>query len=233
MDAHDHSDVPADPHQFQEAIDRFLQRVPMTSDLYDELADDERDFAFTVANVAQADLVGEVYDGVLAAIERGETFEDFQARVGDDLAEEWGGEDPARLETIFRTNVMDSYNAGRYDMMTAPAVREERPYWRFDAIQDDRTDDACEDLDGIVLAQDDPFWSSHYPPLHFNCRCVLAPLTAEDAEAEGGVDDAPDDDHASDGFGDRPDAFGTDWEPDPGTYPAPIGAALREKLAAQ
>lgn len=230
MDAHDHGTIPDDPLQFQEAIDRFRARVPMTDEQFAALEDAEREFAFTVANVAQADLVAQVYEAIAGAIENGTTLDDFKSEVGGSLADAWGGDDPARLDTIFRTNVMTAYNQGRYDVMTAPAVKEARPYWRFDAISDARTDDECLDINGTVLHQDDGFWSDHYPPLHFNCRCVLAPLSADEAGDEG-IDEPPDDDHADEGFGARPTGEGSDWEPDVASYPSGIGDELADKLA--
>ena len=75
MDPHDHGTIPADPLRFQEAIDDFLKRVPMTSDEYDQLEAAEQEFAFTVANVAQADLVADVYEALQSAIAEGTTFE--------------------------------------------------------------------------------------------------------------------------------------------------------------
>lgn len=233
MDAHDHGSIPDDPIRFQEAIDRFRQLVPMTDEEYEALEEAEQEFAFTVANVSQADLVAGVYDEIERAIADGTTFDDFQDAVGDSLAAAWGGEDPARLETIFRTNVMDSYSAGRYDVMTAPAVAEARPYWRFDAIGDGpRTCEICDSCGGVILPQDDPWWQTHYPILHPNCRCMATPLSADEAEAEGITDSPPDVDPAP-GFGSAPaGSSGSDWEPDTGDYPAAIRDELDGRLDA-
>ena len=231
MDAHDHGSIPDDPIQFQEAIDRFRQRVPMTDDEFEQLEEAEQEFAFTVANVAQADLVAEVYDAIDRAIADGTSFDDFQDEVGDSLADSWGGDDPGRLETIFRTNVMDAYGAGRYDVMTAPAVAEARPYWRYDSIGDGpRTCEICEPCGGVVLPQDDSWWQSHYPILHPNCRCIATPLSADEAKDEGITSSPPDVDPAP-GFGSPPSgAGGSDWEPDTGDYPSAIGDLLDERL---
>jgi len=234
VDAHDHGDdVGDDPVRFQEAIDRFRALVPMTEEQYDALEEAEQDFAFTVANVAQADLVAQVYEALQRAIEDGTPFEDFQADVGPQLADEWGGDDPARLETIFRTNVMDAYSAGRYDVMTSPAVAKARPYWRFDAIGDGpRTCDICERCGGVMLPQDHPWWQRHYPILHPNCRCIATAVSQVEAEAEGITTDPPDVE-VSAGFGSPPaGAGGGDWDPDTSDYPDGIGNELDERLAA-
>lgn len=231
MDAHDHGSVPDDPIKFQEAIDRFRELVPMTDEEFDALTEAEQDFAFTVANVAQADLVAEVYDSIERAITDGTTLDDFKADVGDQLADAWGGEEPGRLETIFRTNVMDAYSSGRYDVMTAPAVAEARPYWRYDAVGDGgRTCDICEPCDGVVLPQDHPWWSRHYPILHPNCRCIATPLSEDEAKDEGITGSPPDVDPAP-GFGTPPaGGGGSDWQPDTSDYPAGIGDELESRL---
>lgn len=232
MDAHDHGDIPDDPVQFQEAIDRFRQLVPMTDAEYEQLEEAEQQFAFTVANVEQADLVAQVYDAIDSAVSQGKTFEDFQADVGGALADAWGGDDPSRLDMIFRTNVMDSYNAGRYDVMTSPAVAEARPYWRFDGIDGDgRTCDICQPCIGVILPQDHPWWRRHYPILHPRCRDLAVAMSKEEAEQEGITSDPPDVDPAP-GFGSPPVGGGrSDWEPDTSDYPEPIRGELDDRLA--
>lgn len=223
---------PADPGQFHEAIKAFRKRVPMTDDEFDELDEQQRERAFTVAGLMQADLVGEVYEAIDDAIEHGETLDDFKARVGDMLSEQWGGEDPPRLEMVFRTNVNSAYNAGRYAVFSAPAVKEARPYFRFEVIDDDRLDDECGDLAGTVLPQDDSFWDDHVPPLHPNCRCSFSAVSAEEAgENDDAIDtEAPDAEDAAEGFGGRPDR-GDDWQPDLDRFPSAISDVLREVLA--
>jgi len=171
-DPHRHPTVPDDPLQFTEAIAALRDRVPMTEAEFDELTEAEQEYAFTIANVTQADLVADAYEAIERAVRDGTTFEDFKDDVGDALEESWGGEIPGRLETIFRTNVQGAYNTGRYRQMTAPAVADARPYWRFDGVRDGATSkDICLPIikAGVVLAADDPWWNGHYPPLHPNC----------------------------------------------------------------
>jgi SPP1 gp7 family putative phage head morphogenesis protein len=228
-DVHQLPGVPADPLRFDEAIRAFRRRSPVTDEVFDLMLEVEREFAFTLANVAQADLVSEVYDAIDRAIRDGTTLEDFKAEVGTALEEAWGGEQPARLEAIFRTNVQGAYNAGRFDRMTAPAAKRARPFWRFDAIADSRTTPFCRGADGVVLPADDPWWKSRYPPAHHNCRSVVTPLTEDEAKDEG-ITRSPPPGKAADGFGKAPSTTGADWEPEPRDYPAPIAAELEEKL---
>lgn len=129
----------ADPDQFGDAVDWHRKRVPITDREWDRLKTKSADLAFKVAGVSQANLAQEVFDAIDRAVRDGTTLADFKADVGDKLADAWGGEDAARLETVFRTNVLHSYNAGRDKVFKDPAVRKARPYLRFDAVGDDRT----------------------------------------------------------------------------------------------
>lgn len=159
--------ISPDPIRFEEAIAAIRRRVPMTEDVWDLLEEEERDFAFTVANVTQLDMVVDVYEACERAVAEGRTLEDFKADVGDVLERAWGEEDPARLEAVFRTNTMGAYNSGRHE--AAQAVKRDRPYWRFDGPRDDRTSkDICLPCVGVILPADHHWWRTHYPILHWN-----------------------------------------------------------------
>lgn len=233
MDPHNHNGIPDDPARFEEAIAALRDRVPMTSELFDELEANEREFAFTVANVSQASVVADVYDAIERAVSKGTDFEVFRDDVGASLEESWGGEQPGRLETIFRTNVMASYNAGRFRLMTSPTVKAARPYVRWDVIDDSRTsDEICRPIlkAKVILPLDHPWTRTHWPPLHPNCRTVPTPLTEDEARAEG-ITSSPPSVHVVDGFGAAPSVSGGDWEPEPEDYPEPMVGALEDKLA--
>lgn len=221
----------ADPAHFDEAVRAFRRKDPITDDEIDFLDASERERSFWVSGVAEADVVQQVYDAVKAALEQGLPLADFRAQVEDSLMEAWGFADSPRIETIFRTNVMNAQNAGRYEIMTAPEVKDARPFWRLDVVDDDRQSDICADFDGdpIILPADDPFWNSHHPPLHFNCRSELAPLTAEEASDEG-LTEAPPDTDAADGFGAPPTVTGDDWTPDVSAYDDEIASIMRDRL---
>jgi SPP1 gp7 family putative phage head morphogenesis protein len=224
---------PADPSKFNEAIDAFRRKDPITDDELDALTETERERAFWVSGVADADMVQQVYDAIDSAIENGTTLEDFKAAVGDGLEEAWGSEEGYRLDTVFRTNLGDAYSAGRYEAMTAPEILDARPYWTYRVVEDDRTSDICQELDDehIVLPADDPFFDHNHPPLHHSCRTEIAPLTPEEAADEGISDGAPEMENGpDDGFGKAPSVRGEDWAPDPANYDKDIGDVLKERL---
>lgn len=160
--------------KFREAIDAIEKRSPVSRAEFDRMDKLERENAFTAARVAEARVLQNVLDALQTSVRDGTDFSEFKDTVGAQLIESWGGEIPGRIENIFRTNLMTSYNEGRHAVYSAPTVKKARPYLRFDAAMDDRTTDICAECNGTVLPADDPFWATHTPPLHFN---ALAPDT--------------------------------------------------------
>lgn len=205
-----------DPVAPEKAIEHFKGLVPVTDAEFSDLDEDAQDLAFRVAGAANLELVSDVWFALTDALEVGTDFDDFKDEVSEMLAESWGGEDPFRVETIFRTNLQMAYSYGRYSDQVAN--KESRPVWQFQAVMDSRTSDICEDLDGTTLDADDSFWNDHQPPLHFNCRSTIVALTEQEAPD---LDDKAPDTDADEGFGGAPNL---DWEPDLSRYPDELAA---------
>jgi SPP1 gp7 family putative phage head morphogenesis protein len=216
--------IDSDEH-YREAIEAFRKKVPMRRGEFDALTAREKQRAFTVAQVTRGRVLQQVYDAVDSAVTHGTDFTQFKKDCAAQLIESWGGKKPGQIENVFRTNVLGSYAAGRHAINSSPAVREARPYLRFDDTDDDRECDECEDCKGTILPADDPWWSDHSVPLHFQCRCTTTALSEEEADEEG-IDTRGPDVEADEGFGARPDEEGEDWAPDLSN----MAPALREAL---
>lgn len=228
MTPKDLDDAPEIEGDFASAAEAMIQHLRektlMTADEFEALAQELRARAFTVAGVADLDVIADVWQAIDAAVENGETLEDFRDRVGDLLEEEWGGERPGQLETIFRTNVQSAYAAGR--AIENDRAKDTHPYVLYSVIDDARTSDICEGLIGLVLPQGDPFVASHQPPLHHNCRTDLVAITEEDAR-EMGIDVPPlEGAEPSEGFGGDP--LG-EWTPDLSSRPAELASIYELK----
>jgi len=131
--------------------------------------------------------------------------------------------------TIFRNNVQKAYNAGRWKQHEE--VAEEFPYAILDVVRDPRTSEICEALDdqlkGMALPVNDPFWATRIPPLHHGCRSTVIFLDEAQAEEVGIAKRAPKVE-AAEGFGAAPDE--DDWRPDPDDYPTDFQAAVKDIL---
>jgi hypothetical protein len=219
----EHPGVTADVDRFHEAVRAIRNKVPVSDEEWERLTDEEREWSIKVGVSAQGDLVQDVFDALDRAVADGTTFDDFKADVGQQLADDWGREDGSRLETIFRTNVLSAYNDGREEIFNEPTVREERPYWRWELIDDgsQSDDDPCLDFEDLILPADDPFWDSHPQPYHPRCRCTKSALSREEAEDEGITKSAPPGETSH---------MDEDWEPDIGKYNESIRDEIERRL---
>lgn len=155
---------------------------------------------FTVAKAARLDILKDIHGMVGKALREGITLRQFQDELEPRLkAKGWWGKQemtgpdgvtravqlgsPARLATIYRTNLQAAYMAGRYQDMLANA--DHRPFWQYVAVLDVKTRPAHRALSGKVFRFDDPFWKYFYPPNGWNCRCRVRAYTARDIEARG------------------------------------------------
>lgn len=219
----------AEPSRYDRSVEWFRARVPMTDAEFAALAGAAEDQAFWVAGAAELDLVDEVYTGVADALAQGTSLEDFKAAVAEDLYGAWGEPNANRVETIFRVWVQRSYQAGRYTEQTDEDVTQALPYLRYSAVLDSRTTEICQELDGTILRADDPYWQTHWPPNHFNCRSTLVSLSDEEAQADGISDTGPPV-VPDDGFG-VPSGDAPDWTPDLAGYSPGLAGEVSDAAA--
>lgn len=192
-----------------------------------------RKHCFTVAKASSTDVLQMFLDELVKAIDEGTTAATFKKEIKIKLEEAGFSKNSEgkawHLDTIYRTNLQSSYMAGRY--AEQQEVIEEFPYMKFIAVQDDRTTDLCNALNGRVVRANDSFWDTSYPPLHYNCRSrVIAvdedylekhKLRVSDGEKLGAkYKPAP-------GFDNNPlDA----WQPDIKKYDKQLSNALNKEL---
>lgn len=171
---------------FEEAVDYFKGRVPVTADVFYRIAEQYRGLAFTVSGYTKAQILKRFYDEILAALEDGNTFSEFRKNMNDFLkAEGYEGLDPLQADLIFRTNIQTAYNVGHYEQMTDPGVMKLRPFWQYDAVNDTHTRPSHLAMDGKVFPADHPVWNTWFPPNGFRCRCIVRTLSKRQVEARG------------------------------------------------
>lgn len=170
---------------FDDAVQFFRDKVPMKPDQYRRLEADAKAKAFTIAGTSRMDVIGDMYGAIDKAISKGTTFQEFKKDVKGIMATRgWEGINPHRLDTIFRTNIQQAYQAGHYQRQKE--LVKERPYWRYVAVMDGRVRPAHAAMNGTILPADDPFWQTSYPPNGFRCRCTVVSLSQAEFEREGG-----------------------------------------------
>lgn len=203
---------------FEEAVRYFGERVPLTAGQFYKLEKEYRGLAFTVSGYTSLQVLRKFYDGLLQAIEEGETLEGFRRRMNGFLEEKgYQGLTPFQADNIFRTNVQTAFQVGHYEQMTDPAVLQLRPYWQYDAVNDKHTRPSHLAMDGRVFRADSPVWDTWYPPNGFRCRCTVRTLSRRQVERmELKIEDSVP------AWAELPDGRFTHIRPDPrfGTNPA-------------
>jgi len=140
-----------------------------------------RAIAFYVAGVENQELLDTLQDALEQAMREGQTFADFQDAAH--AAYETAGVTPTsrwHLELVYRNNLQTSYNAGRWDALTAPVMVKEFPLWEYNAILDGATRPAHRAMNGKRYAPDDPIWDEWYPPNGHACRCSVSAISVDE-----------------------------------------------------
>ena len=206
------------------AIEHFRQKTAMTREQIDALSAEMRRRVFFITGLADLELIKRVQLSLAKSVENGETFKDWKKRIRQELTDPKFTE--KRLRTIFRTNVQNIFATGRYAALTSDAARKRKPYWKFSAIRDGRTTRVCKQSHGVILHMDHPWWKNHIPPLHFNCRSTIVPLSEKEARAAG-ITQFPPEELPPLGFGHLPDPIITAS----GQVPSEEERQKREQLA--
>jgi len=181
---------------FPEAVEFFTAKLDLPTARWDDLWQAQHARAFTVAGALRDDLLADLRAAVAAAITQGETLADFRARF-DEIVERhgwrgWtGDESPARrawrTAVIYHTNLRTSYQAGRWETLKG------FPYLKYQHNTRRNPREHHKAWDGLVIAADDPWWDTHYPPNGWGCRCSVTGVSAARMRVLGkdGPDPAP------------------------------------------
>lgn len=172
------------PLPMKEALAFWRDKVPLSPGEFSKLSAEVKTRAFAVSGIAKGDELSTVYEALSRALDQGITFEEFRRQAADVFERRgWTGDAAWRVDNIFRTNIQTAYNVGRYRQMAD--VARERPYWRYDAVNDSRTRPTHAALDGKVFPADHPFWDEWYPPNGFRCRCSVSTLSERQVKERG------------------------------------------------
>ncbi|EAA8605607.1 phage head morphogenesis protein [Salmonella enterica] len=168
------------------AVDYFRAKGYAVTDDWREMLHEQHARAFTVAKATGGDVLTTIRSAVDDALANGVTERQFMKQLAPELQRLgwWGRVDkeaadgstvsvqlgsPARLKTIYRTNMITAYQSGRY--LAQQASSDTRPYWTWVSIIDDHSRAHSIELNNRTFLNSDPFWASFYPPVDWGCRC--------------------------------------------------------------
>ncbi|MDL2275816.1 phage head morphogenesis protein, partial [Desulfosarcina sp. OttesenSCG-928-G10] len=169
----------------REAISFWNSKTCLLPDQFSKLTDDEKFLAFTVSGIPKIKSIKTVHKAILSAIKNGDTSQEFNKNMRA-VVEPAGWtkeEENRRLDNIFRTNIQTAFNVGRYRQMMK--VKEARPFWRYNAVNDSRTRPTHRAVNGKIFRFDHPFWDKWYPPNGFRCRCNVRTLSQREIDRDG------------------------------------------------
>lgn len=176
---------------FAEQIAFFRRKLNLPTNGWTDIYKAEHDWAFVVAGANRDAIVSDFRQAVEKAIAEGTTLETFRKDFDTIVATygwDYNGGRDWRSRVIYETNLNTSYAAGRYEQLQAA------PYWQYvhaDWVSNPRHQHLA--WDGLVLARDDPWWQTHYPPNGWGCQCSVRGLWPRDLQRLGkdGPDEAP------------------------------------------
>lgn len=188
---------------FQEAIDFLKQKTNLPTNGWRDILGRSHDRSFVVAGAIKDALLSDLRGAIGQALQGEMTLEQFRKAFDQIVARHgwtgWTGEGSEagrawRTRVIYETNLKTAHAAGRYRQMTDPDVVLVYRFWRYRHAYYRTPERARPEhqlvFDGKVLAWDDPWWETHYPPNGWNCSCGVETLTQDDLDDEGITPDA-------------------------------------------
>lgn len=144
------------------------------------------DLAASISQTIKGGLLDKIKTIIREGIRNGKSFSQIMAEVDDavkgydvSLARDGVDGEPVAanvLETTIRTNLNTAYNEGRQEYFeSTPDLIQA---YQFSAVMDGRTSERCAELHGKIFKPSEA--RSYMPPMHYNCRSVLVPITILD-----------------------------------------------------
>lgn len=164
---------------YHEAVEYLKKRDVIKKIKYDELSDKMKFHAFTASRITDGKILEKLNAEMIANVNDGKGLKDFLTMTKTDILDKvgMGPNQGWYWETVYRTNVQTAYNVGR-----AMGFDEDKPLaLELVIIDDARTSDICRQYAGkpFILPYDHPFWQTHWPPFHFNCRTTVCAIYDE------------------------------------------------------
>lgn len=181
------------PHE--EALALMRGKRVIAREVFDRLLPELRARAFCVTGIAGFDQLQRIRESV-AGIAEGDTWDEAKKEIIADLHFEDPAEAERRAELLLRTHGFQAFQAAQWEVVQRD---EDTTHMQYLSIEDERVRDTHAALNGLIIPKDDPFWTKHYPPWEWGCRCRVRPMNPDF------VDDARADDASAETAGEPPE----------------------------
>lgn len=156
-----------------------------------EVLDYIADRSFTMGKDIADEVLKKIKQGMYDGVKQGASYKDMvydiENSIGNyiDLTAADNELSGHRLMTAVRTSTAEAYNEARKAMFEDPDLKGLTLAYQYSSVLDDQTTDWCanEDdggMDGRIFKVSNSVWDDWTPPVWFNCRSVLIPITKVD-----------------------------------------------------
>ncbi len=160
------------------------------------------------------------------AIDPAHSLDEARGDIADAVRNSWGTGGPQDV-TARSEPLQLAFAHSRARRLGGPSVMPVQPYWRMDVILDGGTSAICYPLARVVLPAHHPWWATHTPPLHWDCRTHIRGLGR--AEGERLLTAEPPEIYAQPGFG----SLTSQWMPSREDVPAEMWEEFERKAGGQ
>ncbi|OKP69620.1 hypothetical protein BTE77_27920 [Ensifer adhaerens] len=205
--------APADVLRYFDA----KRAVPTFS--WSDIAPSEHAYSWTVAKSAGFDILDDIRVAMREAIANRVPEREFISQLSQVLQDKgWWGKarafdpldgvektvqlgSPRRLRTIYWANVRTAHAAGEWER--TERTKAFLPFLVYTASTAERRRPEHLNWAGTVLPVDHPWWSTHYPPNGWGCRCGVRQISGGEAKRLGWSADQPDPDDTTEPWTNR------------------------------
>ncbi|MBB4267774.1 phage minor head protein [Roseospira visakhapatnamensis] len=168
---------------------------------YDEVLPEEHAFGFMAAKIMELDILRDLHESLVAALEAGTPFDRWARDLEPTLrAKGWWARrevidprtgqvgtvdlrQPWRLRVIYDSNMRSARAAGQYQR--AQRTKAGLPYFTYELGPSRERRPEHVTLKGLTMAVDHPGWETIMPPNGWGCKCRVRQITAAEAARRG------------------------------------------------
>lgn len=171
------------PRRIAQEAAEYLRTRKLNPDWgYDQdIWGEETSRSFTIAGIAEVDLLDYYRDTLTQALADGLTYREWSKTLNTQLAGSgWRGLKPSRLDLIYETNMRVARSVGQWQRIERN--QESLPYLQYNlgpVVSRHREEHVA--FAGLVLRVDDEFWATHYPPNGYRCKCHVRQVSELEA----------------------------------------------------
>ncbi|MBI5817450.1 MAG: minor capsid protein [Verrucomicrobia bacterium] len=178
------------PTPHKDAIKLLKGKPAVTRKVFDKLLPELRARAFVITGIEHAGVLRHIRE-MIAELPAGGDWDKIKDQIvaeaspffvdpnaEKEIQEKQVQAAENRAELLLRTHGFQAYQAAQYEVMDRQ--RDVFPYWQYLTMGDEKVRASHAALNNVVLPANHPFWSDHFPPWNFNCRCQVVPISEDD-----------------------------------------------------